>query len=471
MNHASAETKWTVARWQSFANCNFVGALLLASIMTVSAADNLPIPVEKQITAGAGGRILSNARVWSPDSNWIVYDTRSDPAGSVFDGNNIEAVNVHTGEIKWLFQSKNGAHCGIATFDPRALKIVFVVGPEHPTPDWQYGFSHRHAVTLDFNHPGVAANLDARDLTPPFQSGALRGGTHLFVWDAAGEWLSFTYNDALHNSDLRDVGVAVPDEPIRVSRDNPRNLDGNYSCFIVTRTLLQPRPGSDEINRASEEAWIGTNGYVRPNGTRQKRAIAFQGQVVAANGRSVEEVFVADLPDELTADLIHASTNIESRPAPPAGISQRRLTFTADKKFPGLQGPRHWLQSSPDGSRIAFLMKDAAGIVQLWTISPNGGAPAQLTHNPWPVASAFTWSPDGRELTYVMDNSIFVTDTATGRSRRVTERTADEIAPRPEACVFSPDGNKIAFVRRKKSDGVEANQICVVFFQAKNSIK
>lgn len=448
---------------RSYRQVTAVGGCLPVLAMVTAFAANLPMPVEKQITARPGGHILSNCRVWSPDSRWILYDTRSDPAGSVFDGNAIEAVNVSSGEIKRLFKSVNGAHCGIATFDPQAMKVVFVLGPEHPTPDWQYSLSHRHAVVLDFNHPGVAANLDARDLTPPFQAGALRGGTHLFVWDAAGEWLSFTYNDALHDSDIRDVGVAVPDQPVHVSRDNPRNLDGGYSCFIVTRTTPRPQPGSDQISRASEEAWLGTNGYVRADGTRQKRAIAFQGEVATINGPSIKEVFVADLPNELTTDSIRPSPAVDLRPSPPPGVSQRRLTSTAGRKFPGLQGPRHWLQSSPDGSRIAFLMKDEAGIVQFWTISPNGGGPVQLTHNPWPVASAFTWSPDGRDLGCVMDNSIFVTDTATGRSRRVTARTGDENAPRPEACVYSPDGNKIAFVRREKTGGGEANQICVVF--------
>jgi hypothetical protein len=51
-------------------------------------------------------------------------------------------------------------------------------------------------------------------------------------------------------------------------------------------------------------------------------------------------------------------------PLSPKGCTQRRLTFTAQRKFPGIQGPRHWLRSSPDGSRIAFLMKDDAGVVQ-----------------------------------------------------------------------------------------------------------
>src|SRR2546425_261306 len=47
---------------------------------------------EKQITRGPGGRILTNTGVWSPDSEWIVYDARSDPAGDSFDGDSIAMV-------------------------------------------------------------------------------------------------------------------------------------------------------------------------------------------------------------------------------------------------------------------------------------------------------------------------------------------------------------------------------------------
>ena len=38
---------------------------------------------ERQLTRGPGGRMLSNTGVWSPDGQWIVYDTRPDDAGSV----------------------------------------------------------------------------------------------------------------------------------------------------------------------------------------------------------------------------------------------------------------------------------------------------------------------------------------------------------------------------------------------------
>jgi Tol biopolymer transport system component len=134
------------------------------------------------------------------------------------------------------------------------------------------------------------------------------------------------------------------------------------------------------------------------------------------------------------------------RPTPPRGVIQRRLTFTVDRSHPGIDGPRHWLRSSPDGSRIAFLMRDDLGIVQLFTVSPNGGRPVQVTRDEWHVASSFSWSPDGRRIAYVADASVVVVDVASGAGVRLTDRTL-AAPPRPEACVFSPDGRRIAFMR------------------------
>ena len=149
-------------------------------------------------------------------------------------------------------------------------------------------------------------------------------------------------------------------------------------------------------------------------------------------------------------------------PFPPKGTTQRRLTFTADRKYPGLQGPRHWLRSSPDGSHIAFLMKDEQGIAQLWMVSPNGGSPVQVTRNPWAVASAFTWSADGRFIAHVMDGSVCITEVVISQTHRLTPRCDAADAPRPEACVFSPDGRQIAYGRRIVEGGQAGNQIFVL---------
>ena len=431
---------------------------------------------EKQITHGPGGRVLANTGVWSPDGEWIVFDTRGDAAGEVFAGQTIQRVNVRTGEVSEVYRSQNGAHCGVPIFHPRENKVVFILGPENPTPDWQYGPFHRQGVIVKADSSAVpvkTTNLDARDLTPPFTPGALRGGSHVHVWDDAGDWVSYTYEDHVlaqftnatptNDINLRNIGVSIPAPPVRVDHDHPRNHDGDYFSVIVTRTTAQPRPGSDEIKKAFEEAWVGTNGYLRADGTRQRRALAFQGHVVSTNHETFAEVFIADLPDDLTQPGADPIAGTETRmPGPPRGCAQRRLSFTADRKYPGLQGPRHWLRSSPDGARIACLMKDDAGVVQLWTVSPNGGPPTQITHNPWNIASTFTWGPDGKLVAHVMDNSVCVTDIASGQTRRLTARTDDVSAPRPEACVFSPDGKRVAYLRRLPEGGQSANQIFVV---------
>lgn len=414
---------------------------------------------ETQITRGPGGRVLTNCNVWSPDGRWVVYDTRSDPAGDRFDGTRIEAVDADTGAVRVLYESRNRACCGVATWHPTEPKVAFILGPEDPTPDWTYAPARRRGVLADARRPGVLEPLDARNLTPPFTPGALRGGSHVHVWHPRGDWVGFTYDDhplTELGANQRAVGVAVPGRPVAVPAGHPRNHGGSHFSVLVTTTTAHPRPGSDDITRAFEDAWVGADGYVRPDGTRQRRAVAFQGHVVTADGRTVSEVFVADLPDDLTVPGDDPLEGTATRPpAPPRGVVQRRLTFTADDPFAGLAGPRHWLRSSPDGSRVGFLKKDAGGVVQFWTVHPAGGPSVRITRNPWPVASAFTWHPDGRRVAFVTDNSVCLTDVTTGETRRLTERSAED--PRPEACVLSPDGRRVAFVRHV--DG--SNQVCV----------
>jgi Protein of unknown function (DUF3748) len=420
--------------------------------------------MERQLTSGPKSHNLTNTGVWSPDSEWIVYDTRFGERGAAFDGETIEAVNVATGETRTLYQSSRGAHCGVVTWHPKLWQVAFILGPENPTPEWQYSFCHRQGVLVDWESPGKARNLDARNLVVPFTAGALRGGSHVHVWEARGEWVSYTYNDAIVESDVRDVAVCVPGRPVHVPSTHERNHDGEYYSVLVSKTTSNPRPGSDEIKRACEEGWVGNDGYLQSDGLRQQRALAFQGTVVLKSGESMAEVFIVDLPDDLTrpGDGPLAGT-VDQRPSVPHGVTQRRLTYTANRKFPGLRGVRHWLRSSPDGARIAFLMHDDAGVTQLWTVTSKDGVMKQLTDNPWPVASAFTWSPDGRHIAHVMDNSVFVTHAISGQSHRLTERVADSIGPLAESCVYSPDGNKIALMRRVSHSGIEANQVCVVF--------
>lgn len=424
----------------------------------------------RQITVAPHGHVLTNTAVWSPDSRWIVYDTRSTADGAEFDGTRIERVEVETGRIEVLYESHHGACCGVVTCSPLDDRVAFILGPEHPTADWSYGPARRQGVVVRAARPRAAEPLDARDVVPPFTAGALRGGSHVHVFSPDAAAVSFTYEDALQErgatGSLRGVGVSVCDRPVLVPATHPRNHDGSAFSVLVTRLVAAPQPGSDEISRACEEGWIGRAGYRRSDGSWQRRAVAFQGHVRCPAGGTIAEVFVVDLPDDL-ADLARPgeeplSGTTSRLPAPPRGVMQRRITMTTERRHPGIQGPRHWLRSSPDGERIAFLMKDDSGVVQLFTVSPRGGQPEQVTRLASPIASSFTWSPDGGHLACVADGSVCLVDAADGALRRLTPPEHGPSSPRPEACVFSPDGTRVAYVRREPGRGGLHNQLCVV---------
>jgi MFS family permease len=440
----------------------------------------LPAVAERQVTSTAHGHVLTNANVFSPDSKWIAYDVRPDAEGSVFEGDRIEAVNVDTGEIRTLYQATNGGRCGVVTFSPVEPRVAFIAGPEQPTPDFTYGPARRRGVMARLDRPGVAEPLDARDLTPPFTPGALRGGSHVHVFSPDGTLVSFTYDDHVlatppadgdptpRDVPSRNIGVSILHHPVTTPKNHPRNHDGSAFTVLVTRTVATPAPGSDDYRRAYEEGWIGTNGYLRSDGSRQRRSLAFLGDVIGTDGKPLTEVFVADLPESFDTGEVRVGVgplegSAHRLPWPPAGVVVRRLTRTADRKHPGVQGVRHWVRSAPDGSVVACLMRDDAGVSQLWLVGVADGTLRQLTRNAHDIASAFTWTPDGRRIAHVMDGSVCLTDAATGQTVRLTERAANPAdGPLPLACVVSPDGRSIAYLRRVPSGASVQNQIFVV---------
>ncbi|WP_416261319.1 DUF3748 domain-containing protein [Gibbsiella quercinecans] len=409
---------------------------------------------EKQLTFAERGHQLTNINVWAPCGQWLAYDVR--PSGASFTGLTIERVNVFTGEVEVVYRAQFGAHVGVVTVSPDSpARYVFIHGPEHPDSSWQYDFHHRRGVIVSEPDRELAVTLDALDITPPFTPGALRGGSHVHVFSPDGSRLSFTYNDhVLHERDpaldLRNVGVAIPLHGVTPPKQHPREYDGSHFCVLVSRTVAQPQPGSDDINRAYEEGWVGNNGYVKPDGSRQRWALAFIGDTVSARREKLPEVFIVDLPAN---DAAYAKAGAEplqgtetTLPAPPLGVTQRRLTNTGNRRYPGVATtPRHWLRSSPDGSQIAFLMKDDRGVVQLWSVSPNGGAPRQISQSEHSVQSAFSWHPQGDKIALVCDNSVMLCDVASGRMQRLTARTPQP--PSGDAVVFSPDGQWIAYMR------------------------
>lgn len=410
---------------------------------------------EQQLTYAPRHHQLTNINVWTPDSRWIAFDVR--PSGSSFTGETIERVNVDTCEVEVIYQATEGAHVGVVTVSQtEPTRYAFIHGPENPDENWHYDFHNRRGVIVEDDHKSKAVTLDALDITAPYTAGALRGGSHVHVFSPDSSRLSFTYNDrVLHELDpkldLRNVGIALPIGPVHVEKQHPREYSGSHFCVLVSETTATPVAGSDQINRAYEETWIGKQGYLKDDGQQQRWAIAFIGDTLNSQGEKVSEIFVADLPDAL-ADYQQAghaplAGTASTMPAPPAGIKQRRITYTNERRYPGLATqPRHWLRSSPDGNHIAFLMRDDDGVIQLWCVSPNGGEPYQITSGEYDVQSAFSWSPDSRSIACVMDYSVATCDVSSGVVTRLTERDTVS-APSADAVVYSPDGKMIAYSR------------------------
>ena len=391
----------------------------------------------KQITFSSRNHQLTNTRTWTADSQWLVFDVR--PSGASFTGDTIERVNVHSGEVEVIYQAREGAHVGVVTVHPIADQYVFIHGPENPDAQWQYDFHHRRGVVTTQSE---TCNLDAMDITAPYTPGALRGGSHVHVYSPCGQYVSFTYNDHVMHEydpalDKRNVGVAVPYGPVLPRGQHPREYGGSHWCVLVSQTTAQPKPGSDEINRAYEEGWVGS------------QALAFMGDTVSLSGEKIPELFLVELPREERgwkqpgdAPLAGTETTL---PAPPMGVCQRRLTFTHQRAYPGLvNAPRHWARSNPQGTQIAVLMRDDSGVVQLWLVSPQGGEPQQLTHNASDIQSAFNWHPSGNWLGFVLEGRIAICAAENGA---VTFLTNDHVnPPSADAVVFSPDGHSIAWM-------------------------
>ena len=399
---------------------------------------------------------LDNNDNFSPDGKWLVYDTRTDEGG-IAESACIESVHIETGEKKILFGIKNnavwGPGAGAASFSPTDDAVVFIHGLQSSTRENPYQQWRRTGVIVHAGKPDRPVFMDARDVTYPFTPGALRGGTHRHEWSGDGQWIGFTYNDAIlknledatgQKRNLRTIGVSRKIRPVAVD-ENMENISGEWFSALVVRVVPEPTPGTDEISHAAGDSWVGSHGYLRKDGKRQI-ARAFIGTVRDKNGREVPEVYMVDIPDDITVPgpLGPLEGTREDFPMPPEGTVQRRLTYTADTPHPGCAGI---VRSSPDGSSLAYLAKDEAGVVQVFLTTPAGGSPRKLTSHTSDVTGQVRWHPDGKHVTYVFNGNITLCETSTAPfPERVTTLTSPT-TPAPTNLVWSPDGKTLAYNR------------------------
>jgi WD40 repeat protein len=389
--------------------------------------------IEIQLTSDPSGHFLNQRQAFSPDDLSLVFDGRNDET-KIGENAYVKMIDVNTKAIRIIYELDNqtafGPGVGAVSFHPLKNQVVFIHGLKNAWEAQPYGFTRRFAMQVDLDVAKNTRPLEARDVQAPFTAGALRGGSHAYSYSSDGQWLSFTYNDAILEQesmnnpevvDLRTVGVFLVGEKVSINgKADESNFDGTSFAILLAEVKANPQPGSDEISKAYEEGWVGNTGYKSSDGKVQKHALAFLGDVITSTGEKVTEVFISDIPDDLPG-LIR-SVNAGSRttlPSIPKGVKQRRLTFTSTNKNPGVQGPRQWLRSSPDGSEIYFYQTDDAGIVQIYSVSPNGGVIKAITANDFSAETAFSLSHDGKYLAYGAKEAIYVTSVADGKTQVV----------------------------------------------------
>ncbi len=427
---------------------------------------------EIQITTDASGHCLNSTQCFSPDDQWIVYDGRNDDT-QIGSTAVIAMVNTLTGEIRQLYAAKDqteyGPGVGAATFSPAHNRVLFIHGIRNASAQNPYSITRRTGVAVDIESPGSPIFMDARNVREPFTNGALRGGTHAHTWSGDGEWISFTYNDHVvaqaaktdkNIRDLRTIGIMIPGKKVFVPENGMENNNGNMFSIVVAAVKENPSHGSDEVEKAFDETWIGQNGYRKSDGSWQNRAIAYQGNVRDENGQLKTEIFVVDIPDDIlkNAELMEWNATSYHRLSPPPGLLHRRVSYTRK----GLTDkPRHWLRSDEEGSRIGFLAEDENGFIQLFAISPNGGIPEQLTAFDFSIQGPFNFSPDGQQIAYIADNSVFITEVNSLEARRITQRSDD--ASKPVGAVnWSNNGMMLCYNRYVDSDRGRFLQIILV---------
>ena len=423
---------------------------------------------ERILTSGDYDHQLTCTNVFSCDSREILYDTRTQ--GRNPDASVIESVNCESGEIRLIYKNDTGARGAVVTCHPTERKACFIKGLDHPEINGRYHLTCRQGGIVSLDDMSDFCNIDARDVHAPFTPGALRGGSHVHVFSPDGKYISDTYDDAVchrlrleHDgpegeANLRNVQINILGRPVSVP-DLPGNHSGSAFTYVAARLHSDPKPGSDEIRTCEEETFIGQNGYVDACGVRHAHALAAIGEVRNADNEPVQEVYIIHLPEGEIRDsdgpIVGTPT---TRPLPPAGCEQIRLTHLSERKIPGIRGTRHWLRTTPDGRWVAFFAMADDGILQAFKADTATGRVVQVSHNTFSAESQMTLSPDGLFMYYAGGGQLVRTHMEEGYTDILLVPGEHPIHSGP--VVVSPDGKRVAYTRDIPGTEMLRQQIC-----------
>jgi hypothetical protein len=414
----------------------------------------------KQLTFEAYGHTLHHTQIQSADGKYLVYDTRNDDT-KIGETDKIEVLDLKTQSTQNIYtcvpSTIYGPGVGAATFAPHALKTLFIHGIKNAHAHKPYGMTRRTGVAIELQYPQHPIYMDARNVYSPFTPGALRGGTHSHCWHVNGQLISFTYNDFIleqtttrdADKDLRVVGVMFP-KKVEVFKDEVgENNSGEMFSAIVSQVQNTATPGSDEIEKAFDECWLGN-----------QRKLAFQGHVRAQNNNLQTEIFVVDLPDNLTqVGESPLEGTVTTRCGVPKGVIQRRITHTPQ----GISTFRHWLRSNAAGTLVYFLMEDVVGVTQLHQVEVLTSSIKQLSFHTSNIHSPFNINEKQQLAVYFVAGKLVVLNMINATSRILFESTTDiELTGIPHFCNTT---SNIYFNAYVKSEETKYIQIFKIAYQ------
>lgn len=391
---------------------------------------------EKQISFTGKNHFLDNNDNFSPDNNFLCYDTR----GTVYNDNignskTIEKIEISTGIETVLYNPESVAGeqaapgVGAVSWHPAEDKMIFIHGPllEEVEKRGYYAIPNRTGVEVSADGKGTTTKVDLRDVETnrPTTPGAQRGGTHRHEYARNGKRIGFTYDDFLNTNYDRTIGYMEPNSM----------APSGYTHFftVILKPAEKGKSKAGEIEKAYGDSWVDLAGEMR----------AFIGKVRAENGVDYQtDLFVADIPESV--DITTAfSGNGNEYPEPPKGITIRRLTHSG--KIEGI------VRGSFDGGMIAYLSPDKSGVLQVFAINSKGSdlsgdenlKPIQLsTFNT--NATSPRWHPKKNWLFVISNGNIAAICAETGKNFGKTFMLTNDSQERGEL-VVSNDGNMLAY--------------------------
>jgi Tol biopolymer transport system component/C-terminal processing protease CtpA/Prc len=278
-------------------------------------------------------------------------------------------------------------------------------------------------------------------------------------WSADGKWIAFDryssgYGDGEHNIFIiASDGSGLPTELASGAEDS------RHPTFAGT-SLYFAHEANGIASSSFRNVWktaLGGGPLFQVTGHRG-------GQVrwPSTSPRSTLLVYEFNF-DLYTIDL--------RDPAP----SPRKLTITTQTAYLDPRVPRTWTSGfhhpawSPSGAGVAFACKG-----DLWVASVEGGKARAVTegleedHDP-------SWSPDGKRLIYVSEESgcpghVYTVDLEGGDRRRLTPEPGNYRSPR-----LSPDGRQAVVTRLREGESdllfLEVGKPAARVFQTERSVE